>query len=145
MVSAQHSPNRWGAVLDELAADVRRVADRLRGLSAAQLAAPPRPSTQRWPEYGSRAQAGRAAATELALVACSLEAAAGSPREAPDLPKVSDFAVGDQVAVTGHDLVAAMARTAPATEVWLGSSQQSTAAEAVSRAARCLADVRRRI
>jgi len=145
-MSAQHSSNRWGAVLDELAADVRRVADRLRVLSAAQLAAPPRPSSQGWPEYGSRAQAGRASATELALVACALEAAdARSPREVQELPRVSDFAVGDQVAVTGHDLVAAMARTTPDTEVWLGSSQRSTAAEAVSRAARCLADVRQRI
>ena len=79
-----------------VAADVRRVADRLRSLSQARLAAP-------CGGYPSAADAGRAVAQSLADAAAALE---GEPIRL--LPRLSDFAVGDQVAVTGHDLLAAL-------------------------------------
>jgi hypothetical protein len=80
---------------DELAADVRRLADRLRSLSDVRLARPLPPS-------GSRADAARAVAQLLADGAARLTGDRSRP-----VPRLHDFAVGDQVAVTGADLVAA--------------------------------------
>ncbi|HEX7189512.1 MAG TPA: hypothetical protein VF423_14925 [Actinomycetes bacterium] len=137
----------WALVRAELEADVRRVSDRLRSLSATRLASPPAPPEQYWPPYESRAQAGRAAAFELARAAGALEAAAAGPlgREPRELPVLSDFAVGDQVAVTGHDLLAAMGLVPPDMTVWTGAIEHGPAAQAVSDAAKVLADVRRRL
>ena len=91
----------WPAAVREgLEADVRRVADRLRTLSPAQLAAAVG-------AHPSRAAGGRAAAALLAVAAQGIEERASDvePRWRP-VPELSDFAVGDQIAVTGHDLVA---------------------------------------
>ena len=120
----------------DLAADVRRVSDRLRTLSATRLAAPPGPSVDGGPEHPSRAAAGRAAAQALADAAADLEAAAaGVPPVRRRLPDLPDLSVGDQVAVTGHDLLAA-----------LGAADPPSAALLAARdATRALADVRRRL
>jgi hypothetical protein len=163
------SADPWAGVREELAADVRRVSGRLRSLSATRLAGAPGPSVdpvdhlEGEPAYASRAEAGRAAATALARAAAALEAASGEPAagevsgrpaawgQPPDLPVLSDLAVGDQVAVTGHDLLAAMDGVPPGAPVWSGSPVRTstdgtrTAEQAVRAAARVLTDVRRRL
>ena len=119
-----------------LAADVRRVSDRLRTLSAARLSAPPGPSVAGGPDHPSRAGAGRHAAQLMADAAADLEAAVeGVPPERRTLPVLPDLAVGDQVAVTGHDLLAALDAAGPL----------SSAGQTVRDAATALADVRRRL
>lgn len=137
-------PTAWGGLPDDLAADVRRVADRLRTLSAARLAGPLTAPPAGWSPDTTRAAAGRVAAGRLAAAAEALEAAAAGrqPVERP-LPRLGDFAVGDQVAVTGHDLLAAIPAVDPGGGVWLESSRRTTARQAVSDAAKVLADVRR--
>jgi hypothetical protein len=137
----------WAPLAEGLAADVRRVADRLRTLSAARLAGPPAPPEDGMPPYRSRAQAARGAAQAMADAAAALEFAAVSNggfqwRPLPELP---DFAVGDQVAVTGHDLLAALALVSPDEQVWFGSDDPAPARLGVEHAARLLADVRRRL
>ena len=119
-----------------LAADVRRVSDRLRTLSATRLATPPGPSADGGPDHSSRAADGRAAAQLLADAAADLEAAvAGVPPERRMLPVLPDLAVGDQVAVTGHDLLAALAAADPPSAALLAARSATTA----------LADLRRRL
>ena len=66
----------WAPLAEELAADVRRVADRLRTLSAARLAGPPAPPEDGMPPYRSRAQAARGAAQAMADAAAALECCA---------------------------------------------------------------------
>jgi hypothetical protein len=137
----------WAPLAEELAADVRRVADRLRTLSAARLAGPPAPPEDGMPPYRSRAQAARGAAQAMADAAAALEFAAVSVggcqwRRLPELP---DFAVGDQVAVTGHDLLAAMELVPPGTDVYWDVLGHGPARLGVEQAARLLADVRRRL
>jgi hypothetical protein len=85
-----------GADLDGFARELERVADRLRTLSQARLAAAV-------PGAESRAAAARVVAQRLADAAARL---AEEPTRT--LPTLSDLAVGDQLAVCGHDLVAAM-------------------------------------
>jgi len=136
----------WAALAGELAADVRRVADRLRTLSAARLAGPPAPPEDGMPPYRSRAQAARGAAQAMADAAAALESAAvGGDYVRRDLPELADFAVGEQVAVTGHDLLAALTLMPPDEEVWFGVYDRAPARLGVERAARLLADVRRRL
>jgi hypothetical protein len=138
----------WAPLAEELAADVRRVADRLRTLSAARLAGPPAPPEDGMPPYRSRAQAARGAAQAMADAAAALESAAaggvGSLGWRP-LPELADFAAGDQVAVTGHDLLAALKLVSPDEEVWFGAHDRAPARLGVEQAARLLADVRRRL
>ena len=121
----------WGSLREDLAADVRRVADRLRSLSQTRLA---RPS----PPYPTAADAGRAAASALAACGRGLETVAGGAPPGVELPRLSDFAVGDQVAVAGHDLLAVLDAVGPDTPV-----DGRPARVAVAEAARLLADVRR--
>ena len=136
----------WAPLAEELAADVRRVADRLRTLSAARLAGQPAPPEDGMPPYRSRAQAARGAAQAMADAAAALESgSAGGWVERPPLPELADFAVGEQVAVTGHDLLAALALVAPDEEVWFGPHNRAPARLGVEQAARLLADVRRRL
>ena len=87
------------AVREALEADLRRVVDRLRTLSPAQLAGAVG-------AHPSRAAGGRAVAALLAVAAQGIEERSSGvePRWRP-LPELSDFAVGDQVAVTGKDLL----------------------------------------
>jgi hypothetical protein len=137
----------WAPLAEELAADVRRVADRLRTLSAARLAGPPAPPEDGMPPYRSRAQAARGVAQAMANAAAALESAAasGGSSEWRALPELADFAAGDQVAVTGHDLLAALTLVSPAEEVWFGAHDRAPARLGVEQAARLLADVRRRL
>lgn len=72
----------------ELISAVDRLADRLRALPESKL------------RRGAAAE-GLATAQELALRAQRLEFPGAAPRP---LPEVGIFAVGDQVAVAGHDL-----------------------------------------
>lgn len=78
---------------DDAAVELARVVDRLRSMSLTKLAAP-------WPPFASRAAGARALAQELADrssqrlgLACHV------------VPDAGDAAVGDQVAVTGRDLL----------------------------------------
>jgi hypothetical protein len=76
-----------------LATEVVRLADRLRSLTDVRLARP-------LPPYGSRADAGHAVAQLMADSAAELS---GEPQR--PVPRLHDFAVADQIAVTGADLV----------------------------------------
>jgi hypothetical protein len=125
-----------GAVRAQIEADVRRVAERLRTLSEAQLAAEA-------PPYTSRAAGGRAVAQVLADAAQAIEErGSGAEPRRRALPVDSDFAVGDQVAVTGHDLVAVLSTVAPEETVWAGGTRR-TAREVIDDAAAQLAALRR--
>ena len=136
----------WAPLAEELAADVRRVADRLRTLSAARLAGPPGPPEDGMPPYRSRAQAARGAAQAMADAAAALEVGpAGGWAERRPVPELADFAVGEQVAVTGHDLLAALTLVSPDEQVWFGPYDRAPARLGVEQAARLLADVRRRL
>jgi hypothetical protein len=95
-----------------LAIEVERIADRLRGLSQARL-------TEAVPGHASRADAARSTAQALADAAARIESEgavehhpeAGPEHPAPrlrSLPTLTAFAAGDQLAVTGHDLIAAL-------------------------------------
>jgi hypothetical protein len=135
-VSEGGSNGGWGSVRDDLAADVRRVADRLRSLSQSRLAAPV-------PPHASRADAARTAAQVLADAAQGLAERASSTEPSwRDLPVLSDFAVGDQVAVTGRDLLDEIDATGPTDDVWARGCRR-TAREAVAHAAATLAETRR--
>ena len=120
----------------ELAADVRRVADRLRGLSAARLQAPV-------PPFPSRAAASREVARVLAVAAQGIEARAGEDEPSwRQPPELADFAVGDQVAVTGQDLLAALDGLDPAEPVWAPAARRP-ARDVVAESAATLAATRR--
>ncbi len=96
----------------ELQVEVNRLADRLRSLSDTRLARP-------LPPHESRADAAHALAQALADAGQGVEQR-DDPQPPPwrRLPRLHDFAVGDQVAVTGTDLVRAAAGLDPATPVW---------------------------
>ncbi|MFF4922337.1 MULTISPECIES: hypothetical protein [unclassified Kitasatospora] len=83
--------------VDPLVEAVESLADRFRSLPQSRLLGAV-------PGYGSRA----AAALELARRLVALTAAVeGGPRR--EFPDAGAFAVGDQLAVAGHDLAAALA------------------------------------
>jgi hypothetical protein len=138
----------WAPLADVLAADVRRVADRLRTMSAARLAGPLAPPEDGlMPPYATRAQAARAVAQAMADAAAALESAAagGGWVDRRPLPELADFAVGEQVAVTGHDLLAALTLVSPDDEVRSGPDDHGPARPGVEDAVRLLADLRRRL
>jgi hypothetical protein len=90
--------------VDALRVEVRRVADRLRSMSQERLNRP-------FPPYASRAAAALALAQLLADTAQDLAGPAGHGEGARRfVPDLGPLAVGDQVAVTGTDLVIAAAR-----------------------------------
>jgi hypothetical protein len=142
---ARPDQSAWDARLAALARDVDRVADRLRGLSQARLAAAA-------PPHASRAAAARTTAQTLADAAAGLEAR-GEPSSPPwrTVPELSEFAAGDQVAVTGHDLVSAAERAAPDDLVWARDGRRTardgrrTARDVLGEAADALAALRRRL
>ncbi len=81
---------------------------------------------------GARAAVGLALARELAAAAQLLEEGeAASPRPFPD---AGAFAVGDQLAVAGHDLAAALAPLAPGAPVPTTDGARSTAAGLLAEA-----------
>ena len=121
---------------------MRRVSDRLRTLSATRLAAPPGPS----PDGGPPCVPGRGRPGRRPALARRGRGPRGGRREpgaeppgAPHLPVLADLAVGDQVAVTGHDLLAALDRGA--SRAVRGHREQPACRDA----GRALADVRRRL
>jgi hypothetical protein len=129
-------PAVWDTARSELARDVDRVADRLRGLSQARLAAAA-------PPHASRGAAARVTAQLLADACAGLEA--GLNHVTPtwrEVPELSDFAAGDQLAVTGHDLVAAAELVAPDDLAWARGGRR-TAHELLAAAADALATLRR--
>jgi len=79
--------------VSEARTELGRVVDRLRTMPLTRLAAP-------WGDYPSRAAGARALAQRLADRAADLSGAPHRP-----VPDVGDAAVGDQVAVTGRDLL----------------------------------------
>jgi len=89
----------------DLAGQVDRLAQRLRSLSDVRLA-------RSLPPHASAAAAAHALAQRLSDVSARLEGAPSRP-----VPRLHDLAVGDQVAVTGHDLVAAAGAADPARAV----------------------------
>lgn len=78
---------------------------RLRVFTPARYAATAAP-------FPSRADAARHLAGRLATAGLQVEAAA-DPSDPPELPELPDLALADQIAVTGHDLVAALRATPP--------------------------------
>jgi hypothetical protein len=125
----------WAPLRDALAADVRRVSERLRTLSQARLQAPA-------PPFASRSDAAREAARVLAVAAQGVEAGA-DPAEPTwrVLPQLADFALGDQVAVTGNDLLAAL-EGPPDRPVWAPGGRRP-ARDVVAAASETLAATRR--
>jgi len=120
---------------ERLAAEIVRVSDRLRTLSLARLSVP-------LPPYASRAEAGRALAQRLADAAQGIEGR-GSP-EPPswrEVPRLGDVAAGDQVAVTGQDLLAALEAADADTEVWTRTGRR-LAREVAEDAEAALRDLR---
>ena len=78
---------------DDAAVELGRVVDRLRIMPLTRLAAP-------WGDYPSRAVGARALAQRLADRVADVS---GSPHRS--VPDVGDAAVGDQVAVTGREVL----------------------------------------
>jgi hypothetical protein len=124
------------AARGEIATEVGRVADRFRSLSEARLAGPV-------PGSPSRAAAGRRLAQALADAGQGVEDRA-SPVEPRwrRLPELGDLAVGDQVAVTGADLLRALGEVTPDDPVWTRGGRQP-AASAAAEALNLLVAVRR--
>lgn len=93
--------SRSGAATAALAREVRRLADRYRHLSESRLTARLDPDDPSDPER-TRADAGLALARRLAAL--------GDAPPGHEVPALGAFAVGDQIAVTGLDLVAYLDR-----------------------------------
>jgi hypothetical protein len=87
---------------DELDREVRILVERLRTMSTTKLASRLVPGDRMSP---SRADAARHLAQRISEAAQALEADGPAWRVLPDL---TDLAVGDQLAVTAHDLHAAL-------------------------------------
>lgn len=95
-----------------LAGEVGRVADRLRSMSDVRLGQP-------FPPVGTRASAALDLAQLLADAAQGVEERdRPHPPASRVVPDVGVFALGDQVAVTGTDLVTAATGLDPAEPVW---------------------------
>jgi len=128
-----------------LQAELERTVDRLRTLGLARLEASFDPEP-------TRAAAARALAQHLADLAAGLE---GGPRR--ELPVLATAACGDQLAVCGHDLLAAYAgrsgqgTTGPEAggdgsgHQALPAPSESTDAARIQGAADLLLDLRRRL
>jgi hypothetical protein len=111
----------------DLAAQVGRLVDRLRSSSDVRLA-------RALPTGGTRADAAHALAQRMADHAAALEGGPIRP-----VPRLHDLAVGDQVAVTGADLVRAVRLAAAGGSAGPGRSGETTPA---ARARDALAAVR---
>lgn len=115
--------DRWRDECAALATEVERVAGRLRGLGEPRLRVD-------LPPWGSVADAGHAVAQALADAASGVEdrSAARAPARR-EVPRLRSTSVGDQVAVTGQDLVEALAAVSPDTEVWSPDGSRTTASD----------------
>ena len=115
----------------ELLDECDRPADRLRSLSDVRLARELTPGV-------TGAGAGLLVAQRLADLGAGVELRdRTSPPPLRTVPQVADFAVGDVVAVTGHDLVAAAAPLPPQTTIWLDAARADLAAAVADGAAAC--------
>ena len=118
--------------LQRLAREVERVADRLRVLPERRLRAP-------LPPYESIAAAAHALAQRLADAAQGVEErSAADPPSWRQVPALGVFAAGDQVRVTGRDLLSALAGVPLDAQVWTRDGRRPAAAVA----AECLAALR---
>jgi hypothetical protein len=123
------SVRRVVAVPPSLPDDLERVVGKLRHATSARLRAP------LVGPYASRAQAARTLAQVLATATQGIEDADQSAMPVwRTIPRLDDLAVGDQVRVLAHDLLAALA-TSPAL-VWVpdgpaAAALRVTAAELV--------------
>lgn len=124
----------WRDALAQLAADLHRVAGRLRGLTSARLARP-------LPAYGTVAGAGRHLAQHLADAAAAVSAVPDGEVEPRTVPELTGPAVGDQVAVTGRDLLDALTALTPDTQV-PGPEGPATAAEVLAAARYLTRDIK---
>lgn len=116
---------------DELGKLVGAVADRLRNLPESRLSGP--------------AEAGHRLAQWLADAAGGIEQRASAhPPTARAVPRLGMFAAGDQVAVTGADLVAAVTGLDPAVGVWSPDGSRTPLAGVLTAAADALQELRRR-
>jgi hypothetical protein len=97
------------------------LADRFRGMSEGKLTGP-------LPPHATRAEAGRRMAQALADAALGVQAqGASEPPAWREVPELSPFAVGDQIAVTGQDLLAALTVADPARLAWTREGRHPTA------------------
>lgn len=117
-----------GHASDELAVEVTRVAEAYRRMPHSKF-------TLRLEPYGDRAKAGHQLAARFAALAQGLEEA-DSP-EAPrwrELPVLEPFALGDQLEVTGKDLLRAYRRlqNPAAVEVWTPGEGRMSAEKALA-------------
>lgn len=88
-------------MVDVLAAELTRLADGYRRLPHSKFAL-------RLEPYGDRAQAGHWLAAQVTTVAQGIERwDSTQPPRWRDLPTLGVFALGDQIAVVGNDLLAA--------------------------------------
>jgi hypothetical protein len=133
-------------VRGRLAEEIRRVSDRLRMLPLARLSAP-------LPPYGTRAEAGHAVAQRLAEAAQGIEARdAPQPPAWREVPRLAEHGTADLIAVTGQDLLDALASAGADAQVWTRAGQSATRAgqsatrapirDAVERAAADLRELR---
>jgi hypothetical protein len=88
-------------LLDLLRSEIARVAEAYRRMPHSKF-------TLRLEPWGTRAIAGRWLAQEFAALAARVEAWPAAVVQAPPLPKLDDFALGDQIAVTGRELLEAV-------------------------------------
>lgn len=116
--------DEWPGLLAKLDAEVRRVARRLAGLSEPRL-------RRALPQYGTVADAGRRLAAALADGDVGVEnRASPTPPAWRSVPELAVTAVGDQLAVLGHDVVVALRAVDPAEPVWTRSGRAPAAAVA---------------
>jgi hypothetical protein len=103
---------------ERLAWEIARVSDRLRTLPLTRLSAP-------FPPYESRAAAAHALAQRLATAAQGIEARdSPAPPAWREVPRLADHAAGDQVAVTGRELLDALLGTDAGAEVWTAEGRR---------------------
>jgi hypothetical protein len=123
------SPERTGSVgrvTDDadprhlLGREIALVADRFRHLSESRL-------TGALPPHRTRAEAGRQLAQQLADAALGIGCRAStSPPRWREVPELNHFAVGDQIAVTGHDLVQVLAGVGADEPAWTRVGRRTT-------------------
>jgi hypothetical protein len=97
----EHSVDEEASPAEVLAEELTRLADGYRRLPHSKFAL-------RLEPYGDRAQAGHWLAAQVTMVAQGMERwDSPQPPRWHDLPRLGVFALGDQIAVVGNDLVAA--------------------------------------
>ena len=97
----EHSADEEASPAEVLAEELTRLAEGYRRLPHSKFAL-------RLEPYGDRAQAGHWLAAQVTMVAQGMERwDSPQPPRWRDLPRLGVFALGDQIAVVGNDLVAA--------------------------------------